>query len=172
MKKKIPKRISKDQYYLDIAKTASTRSTCLRRMNGAIVVSCNDEVVGTGYCGAPRGTKDCFERGFCLRTQQNIPSGERYELCRSVHAEHNALQPAGIHTIGGDIYIYAKSCDGLPFDAFPCFMCKREIINARIKRVICSTKEEGLKIFLVKDWVAEWNRLDKDIVDDKDQYGK
>lgn len=169
-KKQNTKRISKDQYYLEIAKTVSCRSTCFRRMQGAIVVSCDDEVVGTGYCGAPRGTKDCFERGFCIRSQQNIPAGERYELCRSVHAEQNALLAAGKQSIGADMFIYAKSCDDQPFDTFPCFMCKRVIINARIKRVICSTKTGGMNIFHVKDWVDEWKK--QDIVDDKHQYGK
>ena len=83
-------RVSKHNYYLDIAETVSERSTCLRRRFGAIIVK-NDSIVSTGYNGAPRGRKNCCDLGFCLRDQMNIPRGERYELCRSVHSEANAI---------------------------------------------------------------------------------
>ena len=83
------KRIDKENYYLDIAETVLERSTCLRRCYGAIIVK-NDEIVSTGYNGAPRGRKNCLDLGYCAREAMNVPSGERYELCRSVHAEMNA----------------------------------------------------------------------------------
>ena len=83
-------RIDKENYYLDIAQTVSERSTCMRRCYGAIVVN-HDEIVSTGYNGAPRGRKNCGDLGYCTREAMNIPSGERYELCRSVHAEANAI---------------------------------------------------------------------------------
>ena len=83
-------RISKENYYLDIAESVLERSTCLRRMYGAIIVK-NDEIISTGYNGAPRGRKNCSELGFCARQKLNIKSGEKYELCRSVHAEQNAI---------------------------------------------------------------------------------
>lgn len=170
-KPKIPKRISKDRYYLDLAKTVSRRSTCLRVKMGAVVVSVRNKVVGSGYCGAPRKTKDCFQHGFCLRDKMSIPHGQRYELCRSVHAEQNALSSAGERALNGDLFIYAESQDdGALIDVFPCFICKKFIINMEIKRVVCSTKEGGMKIFYVKDWVKEWQK--QDIVDDKHQYGK
>ena len=83
-------RIDKENYYLDIAETVLERSTCLRRCYGAIIVK-NDEIVSTGYNGAPRGRRNCGDLGYCTREAMNIPSGQRYELCRSVHAEMNAI---------------------------------------------------------------------------------
>ena len=83
-------RISKENYYLDIAQTVAERSTCLRRKFGAIIVK-DDVIVSTGYNGAPRGRKNCNEINFCIREKLNIPRGERYEMCRSVHAEANAI---------------------------------------------------------------------------------
>ena len=83
-------RVSKINYYLDIAQTVAERSTCLRRMFGAIIVK-NDSIISTGYNGAPRGRKNCTDLGVCMRDKLNIPRGERYELCRSIHAEANAI---------------------------------------------------------------------------------
>ena len=98
-------RISKENYYLDIAETVLERSTCLRRQYGAIIVR-NDEIVATGYNGAPRGRKNCSDLGYCVREQMRVPRGERYELCRSVHAEANAIISASRNEcIGGDIYL-------------------------------------------------------------------
>jgi dCMP deaminase len=167
-------RPSKDQYYLNIAKEVAGRSTCYRVRIGAIVVR-DDQIIATGYVGAPRKTRDCFERGFCLRDKLGIPHGQRYELCRSVHAEQNALinaARAGVSVLGGDIYIYGEEAKGEKIDAFPCFICKKMLINAGLKRVICSTKRKGedYKIFDVQNWLKEWQK--HDIIDDKYQYGQ
>ncbi len=166
------KRISKDEYYLGIAKEVSRRSTCFRRSIGAIILR-DDQIISTGYVGAPRKTKDSFEQGFCLRDRLGIPHGQRYELCRSVHAEQNAIinaARAGVSLLGGDIYIYGSTpAKGEPINAFPCFICKKMIINAGLNRVICSTADGKVKIFLVSEWVKEWQK--GDILDDTHQYG-
>ncbi|MBD3412988.1 MAG: hypothetical protein GF421_00960 [Candidatus Aminicenantes bacterium] len=168
-----PKRITKHQYYLNIAKEVSRRSTCFRRSIGAIIIR-DDQIISTGYVGAPRKTKDSFEHGLCLRDKLNIPHGQRYELCRSVHAEQNAIinaARAGVSLLGGDMYIYgSKYKNSKPINAFPCFICKKMIINAGLNLVICSTKEGDMKIFKVQEWTEEWR--DKDIIDTKNQYGK
>ncbi len=167
-----PKRVSKDEYYLGIAKEVSRRSTCFRRSIGAIIIR-DDQIISTGYVGAPRKTKSSLEHGFCLRDKLNIPHGHRYELCRSVHAEQNAIinaARAGVSLLGGDIYIYGSSyARKETIDAFPCFICKKMIINAGLRRVICSTSDDKMKIFSVSEWVKEWH--EGDIIDDAHQYG-
>ena len=164
-------RPSKEEYYLNIAKQVAERSTCLRAKMGAIIVR-DDQIVATGYNGAPRKTKSCFEKNECLRDKLKIPHGTRYELCSSVHAEQNAIinaARAGVSLLGGDMYIYLRDRDGKDIDSIPCFICKKMIINCGLNRVICSTKDKGIKIFKVEDWVKDWQ--EKDIVDDKHQYG-
>ncbi len=166
------KRISKDEYYLNIAKEVSRKSTCFRRIIGAIIIR-DDQIISTGYAGAPRKTKDSLEHGFCLRDKLKIPHGQRYELCRSVHAEQNAIinaARAGVSLLGGDMYLYG-SIPGKsgPINALPCFICKKMIINAGIRRVICSTEDGKFAIFTVTDWIEDWQ--EKDIIDDKQQYG-
>jgi len=167
-----PKRISKDEYYLGIAREVSRRSTCWRRSIGALIVR-DDQIISTGYVGAPRKTKDSFQHGVCLRDKLNIPHGQRYELCRSVHAEQNAIinaARAGVSLLGGDMYIFGSDYrTKKPINAFPCFICKKMIINAGLNRVICSTADGQFKIFKVEDWVKEWQK--EDIIDDKHQYG-
>lgn len=167
-----PKRISKEQYYLGIAEEVGRRSTCFRRSIGALIIR-DDQIISTGYVGAPRKTKDSFEHGFCLRDKLNIPHGQRYELCRSVHAEQNAIinaARAGVSLLGGDMYIYGSIYGKFqPIDAFPCFICKKMIINAGLSRVICSTADGKMKIFRVSDWVKAWK--EGDILDDCQQYG-
>jgi len=169
----MPERISKDRYYLNIAKEVAKRSTCFRRSIGAIIVR-DDQIISTGYVGAPRKTKDSFQHGFCLRDKLNIPHGERYELCRSVHAEQNAIinaARAGVSLLGGDMFIYGEDYKTKkPINAFPCFICKKMIINCGLKRVISSTEDGGMKIFLIEEWVREWTI--GDILDDSHQYGK
>ncbi len=166
------KRPSKDQYYLGIAKEVARRSTCFRRSIGAIIIR-DDQIISTGYVGAPRKTRDSFEHGFCLRDRLSIPHGQRYELCRSVHAEQNAIINAarsGVSLLGGDMYIYgSEGSGGQPIDAFPCFICKKMIINSGLNRVICTTKDVRIKIFRVSEWVRDWQR--GDILDDTHQYG-
>lgn len=167
-------RPTKDEYYLGLAKAVCKRSTCTKVEIGAVVIR-GDQVVSTGYCGAPRGTKSSQEHNFCLRRQLGIPSGQRYEICRSVHAEQNAIINAarsGTSLMGGDMYIYGKiegddSTEVL--DAFPCFICKKMLINCGLKRVICSLKNGGFKVFSVDEWVEDWKK--GDIIDDKFQYG-
>jgi len=168
-------RPEKDQYYLNIAGVVATRSTCLKVLIGAIIVK-EDQIIAAGYVGAPRNTQSSMEHGFCLRKKLNIPSGTQYELCRSVHAEQNAIinaARAGVSLIGGDMYIYGKSREtDSPINAFPCFICKKMIINCGLKRIITSTSstEKALMIFSVDDWIKDWQ--EKDIIDDKFKYGQ
>ena len=125
-------RVSKHNYYLDIAETVAERGTCLRRNYGAIIVK-NDEIISTGYNGAPRGRKNCTDLGYCMREKLNIPRGERYELCRSVHAEQNAICQAarrGIALEGATLYCRMT----------PCRTCAMLIINCGIRRVVCERK--------------------------------
>ena len=167
-------RPSKDQYYLDLAKAVCKRATCTKVEIGAVIIK-DDQVISTGYCGAPRGTKSSQEHNFCLRKQLGIPSGQRYEICRSVHAEQNAIINAarsGTSLLGGDMYIYGKiegDDNTETLDAFPCFICKKMLINCGLKRVICSLKAGGYKVFEVDKWVEDWRN--GDIIDDKFQYG-
>ena len=165
-------RPSKNEYYLNIAKQVAQRSTCFRVKFGAIIVR-DDQIIATGYVGAPRKTRDCLERGNCLRDEMNIPHGQKYELCRSVHAEQNAIinsARAGVSLLNGNMFIYAEDKEGNLIDAFPCFICKKMIINTGIDRVICSTKDKGYKIFNIQDWIKDWQ--ERDILDDRHQYGK
>jgi len=168
----MPKRLSKREYYLSIAKEVAQRSTCFRRSIGAIIVR-DDQIISTGYVGAPRKTKDSLEHGFCLRDQLNIPHGQRYELCRSVHAEQNAIinaARAGVSLLDGDMYIYGRDRkENTLINAFPCFICKKMIINAGLNNVICSTADGKMKIFRIKDWIKDWQ--ENDIIDDMNQYG-
>lgn len=171
----MPVRPEKDQYYLDIARVVATRSTCLKIQIGAIIVK-EDQIIATGYVGAPRKTKSSLEHGFCLRKKLNIPSGQQYELCRSVHAEQNAIinaARAGVSLLNGNMYIYGETKDtGTIINAFPCFICKKMIINAGLNRVITSVKdnEKGYMIFTVAEWITEWQKID--IIDDRYKYGQ
>lgn len=130
-------RVKKDKYYLDIAESVTKRSTCLRRQYGAIIVK-NDEVISTGYNGAPRGEMNCCDCGFCQRDALGIPKGERYELCVSVHAEANAIISAARRDmIGGTIYIVGIDAkNGSYANPAPCLMCRRLIKNAGIVRCV------------------------------------
>lgn len=169
------KRPDKDQYYLDIARVVSTRSTCLKVLIGSIIVK-EDQIIATGYVGAPRNTRSSLEHGFCLRQKLKIKSGTQYELCRSVHAEQNAIinaARAGVSLLGGDMFIYGESREtGEVFDAFPCFICKKMIINAGLNRIVCSVSdpEKERMVFSVSEWVEEWKG--KDIIQDKLKYGR
>ena len=149
-------RRDKENYYLDIAEAVASRGTCLRRNFGAIIVK-NDQIVATGYTGAPRGRKNCSDLGYCLREKMNVPRGQRYELCRSVHAEANAIiSAARSEMIGSTLYLVGKDAKtgALVPDANSCSMCKRQIINAGISRVIIrNTHETFTTVFVVEDWV-------------------
>ena len=142
-------RVKKDKYYLDIAESVTKRSTCLRRQYGAIIVK-NDEVISTGYNGAPRGEMNCCDCGFCQRDALGIPKGERYELCVSVHAEANAIISAARRDmIGATIYIVGiEAKDGSYANPAPCLMCRRLIKNAGIVKCIGSVNGVPTEISL------------------------
>ena len=121
-------RRDKTNYYLDIAETVLERSTCVRRCFGAVIVK-NDEIISTGYNGSPRGRKNCGDLGYCMREKLDIPRGERYEMCRSVHAEQNAIAQAaklGISVDGATLYCTHQ----------PCVICSKMMINSGIKRIV------------------------------------
>ena len=150
-------RISKANYYLDIAQTVLERATCLRRVYGAIIVK-NDEIISTGYNGAPRGRANCVDLGYCSREAMQVPRGERYELCRSVHAEANAIISASRRDmVGGTLYLvgrYARTGELLG-DATSCSMCRRLVINAGLKEVVIRRTATAFDVVDVADWVAE-----------------
>ena len=147
------KRMNKISYYLGIAKAVAQRGTCLRRKFGAVIVK-DDRIVSTGYVGAPRGRKNCCDIGKCFRQENNIPSGQRYELCRSVHAEMNAIINASKEELeGGVMYLVGIEPDGTYTpNADCCSMCKRVIINAGIRYVIIATNNGNKKID-VNSWI-------------------
>ncbi|MEG1972076.1 MAG: deaminase [Oscillospiraceae bacterium] len=151
-------RRDKINYYLDIAQTVSERTTCLRRKYGAIIVK-NDEIISTGYVGAPRGRENCQDLGFCMREKNNIPRGERYELCRSVHAEANAIISAPRQQmIDGTLYLVGTEVKTGEYieNACCCSMCKRLIINAGIAQVIIRDTDENFRVIRVyDDWVLK-----------------
>ena len=150
-------RISKENYYLNIAETVLERSTCLRRLYGAIIVK-NDEIISTGYNGAPRGRANCSDLGYCSREAMKIPRGERYELCRSVHAEANAIISASRRDmVGGTIYLVGRNAatgELLP-DATSCLMCRRMVINAGLERVVIRRTKTEFEVVPVETWIAE-----------------
>ncbi len=151
------KRPSWDEYFLNIAKEISKRGTCIRRNFGAVIVKGN-RIESTGYCGAPRGTPNCSDLEKCVREELKIPSGQRYELCRSVHAEMNAVINAardGRSIVGGTLYLYGEDAkDGSIVDAELCRLCKRVVINVGLQKVIVR-KKEGIIHYSVKEWVDE-----------------
>lgn len=139
-------RLSKRRYYLDIARQVAKRSTCLRSCYGAVIVK-NDEIVSTGYNGAPRGRKNCSDCGFCLRNELGLKKGERYELCRSVHAEMNAIISASRESMeGATLYLSGfQPNTGESIDNIVCCaMCQRMIINSGIKYIIYDNENDGL----------------------------
>ena len=154
-------RVSKHNYYLDIAQTVAERSTCLRKMFGAIIVK-NDSIISTGYNGAPRGRKNCSDLGVCMRDKLNIPRGERYELCRSVHAEANAIIAASREQmLGATLYmscIDAKTGE-LVKGTTSCMMCKRLIINAGIERVVVRDTKDAYREIDVASWIEDDDSL-------------
>lgn len=131
-----------DKYFIDIAYQVARRGTCLRRCYGAVIVDMNKRIVSTGYCGAPIGEPNCCDVGVCKRQELGIPSGERYELCKSVHAEVNAIMYGDVTRMeNGTIYISGfdskEVCNGPAFVLTqPCSMCRRVIKNAKIKMMV------------------------------------
>ena len=133
-KLRVMQRISKDAYYLEIAKAVAMRSTCLRRQYGAVIVK-NDRIISTGYNGSARGEPNCCDVGECWRESHGIPHGEQYEKCVAVHAEDNAISQAGREAVGATLYL-AGFENGKSISAVPCAMCERKIKNAQIREVI------------------------------------
>ena len=155
-------RIDKVNYYLDISQTVAERSTCLRRCYGSIIVN-NDEIVSSGYNGAPRGRKNCVDLDYCTREELNIPSGQRYELCRSVHSEANAIISASRREMLGAT-LYMACVDPATGELIPgstsCSMCRRQIINAGIQRIVIrDTPYEYRIVDVERDWVDEDDSL-------------
>ena len=156
-------RIDKTNYYLDIAQTVSERSTCLRRHYGAIIVQ-NDEIVSTGYNGAPRGRKNCIDLGYCTREAMNIPSGERYELCRSVHAEANAIISASRREVlGATLYMVCVNpkTRTLLAGSTSCSMCRRLIINAGISQLVIREVNKDYQSPFMEAYVEEVRKLEE-----------
>ncbi len=154
-------RVSKHNYYLDIAQTVAERSTCLRKCYGAIIVK-NDVIVSTGYNGAPRGRQNCSDIGVCQREKLGIPRGERYELCRSVHSEANAIIAAPREQmLGSTLYMVCTEPGSgeLVSGTSSCMMCKRMVINAGIETVIIRDTKEDFRIIKVSDWIENDDSL-------------
>lgn len=158
------KRPNKINYYLGIAVAVAERSTCLRRKFGAIIVK-DDQIISTGYVGAPRGMENCIDAGYCPREEMNIPHGQQYELCKSVHAEANAIinaARAGVSLLGGNLYMAGINKTDKPVKKFrPCKMCRRLIINAGLKKVFVKNNG-GHEEFIVKDWIKEDDKAFKE----------
>lgn len=155
-------RRDKINYYLDLAEVVSHRSTCLRRHYGAVIVK-NDQVISTGYVGAPRGRKNCSDIGTCIRNELKIPRGERYELCRSVHAEANAIISASRQDmIGASMFLCGLEADTGEYikNSNSCSMCKRQIINSGIETVYIRDTHDEYRIINVHDWVENDESLD------------
>ncbi len=154
-------RVSKHNYYLDIAQTVAERSTCLRRMFGAIIVK-NDTIISTGYNGSPRGRQNCTDLGVCMRDKLQIPRGERYELCRSVHAEANAIIAASREQMLGAT-LYMVCVDGKTGELYSgtssCMMCKRQVINAGIENVVVRDTKEEFRVIPVEEWIQNDDSL-------------
>ncbi len=149
-------RRDKINYYLDLAETVSQRGTCLRKQYGAVIVK-NDEVVSTGYVGAPRGRANCIDLGFCIREKLQVPRGQRYELCRSVHAEANAIISASRERmLNSSLYLSGidlKDNGNYVKNANPCSMCKRLIINAGIEQVFIRDDKDHYRRVAVQEWI-------------------
>jgi len=144
-----------DEYFIGIAKAVAARATCLRRKYGAVITKDNT-IVSTGYNGAPAGMKDCLEVGKCARKELQIPHGERYELCHSVHAEANAIIRASVDELrGATIYIAGSDLPCGECLSEPCMMCKRMILNSRIAKVVYSDGRNGFKVIDPKKWLKK-----------------
>ena len=147
-------RRDKRNYYLDLAEVVSNRGTCLRRRYGAVIVK-NDEVISTGYAGAPRGRQNCSDLGYCIRAQLGVPRGERYELCRSVHAEANAIISASRDKmLNATLYLTGVEADGsYVANSCCCSMCKRLVINAGIIEVVIRDTHDDFRVIPVQEWI-------------------
>jgi len=158
-------RRDKYNYYLDIAETVLERGTCLRRNYGAIIVK-HDEIISTGYSGAPRARKNCCDLGYCIRQKLNIPRGQNYEKCRSVHAEANCIISASRRDmIGATLYLVGKDMESGEYvlEASSCSMCKRLILNAGIERVIIRDTADRYRAIEVSKWIEDDDSLSDEL---------
>ena len=154
-------RIDKVNYYLDIAETISERGTCLRNNYGSVIVK-NDEIISTGYTGAPRGRENCLDLGYCRRKQYNTPSGAGFELCRSRRRPHHAKISANRRDmIGSTLYLVGINKRNGEYinDNEPCTLCKRMIINAGIEKVVMRDGKENYREEYVKEWIEKDDTL-------------
>ena len=158
-------RRDKVNYYLDIAEQVSNRGTCIRRHFGAVIVK-DDEVISTGYVGAPRGRKNCSDLNTCFREERNVPRGERYELCRSVHAEANAIiSAARKDMIGSSLYLVGidMSTNEYVNAANSCAMCKRMALNAGIETLYVRDNKDEYRIIEVASWIDNDDSLSDEL---------
>lgn len=154
-------RRDKNNYYLDIAETVLERGTCLRRNYGSIIVK-NDEIISSGYTGAPRGRKNCTDMKICVREELKVKRGTHYELCRSVHSEANAIISASRRDmIGASLYLVGKDAKTGEYveNANSCSMCKRLIINAGIEKVIIRDSKDEFRVIDVDSWIESDDSL-------------
>ncbi len=157
-------RVDKVNYYLDIAESVAERGTCLRNNYGSIIVK-NDEIISTGYTGAPRGRKNCIDLGYCTRQKYEMPSGKGYERCRSVHSEQNAIiSAARKDTIGATLYLVGINQRNGEYvkDNEPCSFCKRMIINAGIEKVVMRDTKKEYRVEEVENWIKNDDTIFKE----------
>lgn len=157
-------RVDKINYYLNIAESVLEGGTCLRNNYGSIIVK-NDEIISTGYTGAPRGRKNCLDLGYCLRKKMDKPSGKGFDDCRSVHSEQNAMiSAARKDMIGSTLYLVGinKRNNQYITDNEPCSFCKRMLINAGVKEVIMRDTKTEYRIEMVENWIKNDDSLIKE----------
>ncbi len=150
-------RIDKINYYLDIAETVASRATCLRKKYGTVIVK-NDEIIATGYCGAPRGRKNCCDIGYCTK-KKLLPEAHHggYDACRAVHSEQNAIISASRQEmLGSNLYLVGYRTENHEYEegAAPCLMCRKMIINAGIEKVFVRVNKEKYITFNVNELIA------------------
>lgn len=156
-------RVDKINYYLDIAKAVAERGTCLRANYGSVIVK-DDEIISTGYTGAPRGRKNCIDLGYCRRRESNMPSGMGYEFYRSVHSEQNAIISASRKDmLNATLYLVGvrKETGNYVTDNKPCTFCKRMLINAGIEKVVMRDTDSEYRVEYIKDWIEKDDTLDE-----------
>jgi len=146
-------RPSREENFLEQARVISRRATCLRRRYGAMLVRDNI-ILSTGYNGAASKLVECTHKKACLRKEKKVPSGERYELCRSVHAEANSIinaAVAGTSIKDSVLYLAGEQADGSLAEALPCSMCARMLLNAKIRKVVARKSDGGIKVYYPED---------------------
>jgi dCMP deaminase len=151
-------RRDKINYYLDIAEAVAGRATCLRKKYGTVIVN-NDQIISTGYAGAPRGRVNCCDLGYCTK-KKLMPDSHHsgYDACRSVHSEQNAMISASRNEmLGGILYLVGYRTESHSYEegAAPCLLCRKMIINAGIEKVYVRVSKDEYKLFLVEDWIKD-----------------